>query len=178
MARPWSCQHHHRHQKEEESKPSTKKIRTCDNVLELSMQASPFSSASPPAAKKMIEYIDMSISQNIFVSPSPPAAHHIDDRMIDYIYMNILLIHWYQPDIVDFATYAFNNTLEIGPRQIQKQKHKYLCLCQLSMWSDAGKVEDLPQSNAKGPHVRFCCVPTLKIWSSANMLINIFTVCQ
>ena len=42
------------------------------------MQASPFSSASPPAAKKMIEYIDMSISQNIFVSPSPQPAHHID----------------------------------------------------------------------------------------------------
>ena len=54
------------------------------------MQASPFSSASPPAAKKMIEYIDMSISLNIFVSPSPPAVHHIDDRMIDYICMNIL----------------------------------------------------------------------------------------
>ena len=98
------------------------------------MQASPFFSASPPAAKKMIEYIDMSISLNIFVSPSSQPAHHIDSI-----------------------------TLETGHRQIQKYKKKYLYLCQLSMWSDAGKVEDLPQSHAKGPHVRFCCVPTLKI---------------
>ena len=166
MARPWSCQHHHRHQKEEESKPSTKKIRTCDNVLELSMQASPFSSASPPAAKKMIEYIDMSISQNIFVLLSPLPAHHFD-RLYLYEYFTNTFISARNSRFLPHLHLTIQWKLVSDK---YKYKQKYLCLCQLSMWSDAGKVEDLPQSHAKGPHVRFCCVPTLKIWSSTKIL--------
>ena len=61
------------------------------------MQASPFFLASPPADRiYSYEYFTKYICITL-------SAHHIDDRMIDYIYMNILQIHSYQPEIVDFC---------------------------------------------------------------------------